>query len=382
MLFDLSKVPDDAANFSLECMCKSMAEPPSGDDGIWSLHESPFLTKLVEAFTQQGLGTFVHMADALEKWVSGANHVPSIAPFPGYGPFWPAEKLPAVAAYLSSKAPGMLGLADMEMLVDYLLQTHLPPSFAATHAEWLTVRSSIMGKLEAALPHTTTEQADNVLAAMPNTIGQAVAAFDFTKQQQAVMEYGVARCAESIVSLTDAIRHKLKAIILADASDRVGSGTGFSGGSHALQSKLFDAFGDFNRDWRRIAVTEAGELKNQSFLSCNPYGTRIKRMEHYRGACSFCARLDGKVFELVSPDAPNKDGDTQVWVGKTNLGRSASPRKKLMGALVHREAVELWWPAAGLQHPHCRGSWVVLGDRLPGADPDPKWEGWLSGLGL
>jgi hypothetical protein len=380
MLFDLNRVPDDAANFSLECMCKAMAEPPTGDDGIWAPHESPFLNKLVEAFTQQGLSAFVNMADALEKWVSGANHVAGIAPFPGYGPFWPVEKLPAVGAYLASKAPGSLGLADLEMLVDYLLQLHLPPSFAATHAEWLAVRSAIMGKLEAAAPHVTTDQADNVLAAMPNTIGQTVAAFDFTKQQQAVMEYGVARCAESIVSLADAIRHKLKGIILGDVAERMSAGA--VGSSHALQTKLFDAFGDFNRDWRRIAVTEAGEVKNQGFLSNMPIGSRLKRMEHYRGACSFCARLDGKVFELVSPDSPNKDGDTQVWVGKTNLGRSASPRKKFMGSLVHREAAELWWPAAGLQHPHCRGSWVLLGDKLPGSAPDAKWEGWLSGLGV
>lgn len=380
MLFDLERLDDAAANFSLECMCKALSEPPSGDDGIWSPHESPFLNKLVEAFTQNGLNTFTDMATSLEQWLAGAHHVPGPASFPGIGPNWPVDRLPSVAAYLASKQPGTMAVRDLAMLVDYLLQTHLPPGFAATHAEWLTARASIMGKLEASVPHATIEQADNALAAMPNTIGQAVAAFGFTSLQQAAMEYGAARCAESIVGLTDAARHKMKGIILADASDQLGAGA--LGPSSSLQTKLFDAFGDMNRDWRRIAVTEAGEVKNQGFLSNIPAGSRVKRMEHYRGACSFCSRIDGKVFEVVSPTLPNKDGATQVWVGKTNLGRSASARKKFMGSMVHREASELWWPAAGLQHPHCRGSWVLLGDKLAGSDPDPKWEGWLAGLGL
>ena len=384
MLFDLEALDDATANHSLECMCKSLSEPPAGDEGIWAPHESPFLQTLVEAFTQQGQNTFAAMAGSLEKWLAGGYHVPGVVPFPGAGPYWPMEKLPDVAAYLASKPPGSLKLADLEMLVDYLLQVHLPPSFAATHAEWLTARSAIMGKLEAFVPGATLAQADNALAAMPNTVAQTVAAFSFTSLQQAVLEYGAARCAESIVALSDSTRHRMKAVILADAAERLGASPreAVAVPGSSLQTKLFDSFGDLNRDWRRIAITEAGEIKNQGFLSNMAPGSRLKRVEHYRGACAFCSRIDGKVFDLVDPNAPNKDGKTQVWVGKTNLGRSASMRKKFMGSLVHREESELWWPAAGLQHPHCRGSWVLQGDRLFGSNPDPRWEGWLSSLGL
>lgn len=75
MLFDLTNIDDATANHSLECMCKSLSEPPAGDEGIWALHDSPYLQALVEGFTQQGQNTFAAMAGSLEQWLAGANHV-------------------------------------------------------------------------------------------------------------------------------------------------------------------------------------------------------------------------------------------------------------------------------------------------------------------
>ena len=47
-------------------------------------------------------------------------------------------------------------------------------------------------------------------------------------------------------------------------------------------------------------------------------------------------------------------------MGKSNLGRSASPRKRVGGALVERLPAERWWIPAGPVHPNCRGFWAVV----------------------
>jgi hypothetical protein len=46
--------------------------------------------------------------------------------------------------------------------------------------------------------------------------------------------------------------------------------------------------------------------------------------------------------------------------------------------LVARTPAELYWPAAGVQHPHCRGRWLALPDESvpPGVDPD--FAQWLK----
>ena len=72
---------------------------------------------------------------------------------------------------------------------------------------------------------------------------------------------------------------------------------------HSLQTRLLDAFGKFNKNWRRIAVTEAGEAKNQGYIASLPPGSKVRRVEQYAGACSFCRRLDGKIFDVVALDA-------------------------------------------------------------------------------
>jgi len=90
-------------------------------------------------------------------------------------------------------------------------------------------------------------------------------------------------------------------------------------------------------------------------------------------ACQFCRQLDGKKFTVRS-EAPEdysylKPGskrynelanefDETIWVGKTNVGRSSSPRQRLDdGNYRTREHHELWAPTIPL-HPHCRCQWV------------------------
>jgi hypothetical protein len=146
----------------------------------------------------------------------------------------------------------------------------------------------------------------------------------------------------------------------------------------SLQSSLLDEFGILNRDWRRVALTEAGRNANEGYIAALPPGSRVRRVEAYEGACSFCRAINGRVFTVVDPAKKDKDGATEVWVGKTNAGRSASPRKRVDGELVERTASELWWVAAGVQHPNCRGGWALLEDKP--ADVAPEFAQWMDDL--
>ena len=134
-----------------------------------------------------------------------------------------------------------------------------------------------------------------------------------------------------------------------------------------LTENLYDKFGDWNRDWRRIAETEIGNAQNTGQLL-----TELERRKpedeyvYMQGiasseACPWCRNeVDGKIVVLLETP-PDDGGDTMVihgksyvviWPGKSNYGRS---RRN-------------WWVAAGTQHPHCRCTWSKF---IPGFE---KWD--------
>ena len=63
-------------------------------------------------------------------------------------------------------------------------------------------------------------------------------------------------------------------------------------GGSSLETKLMDQFATLNRDWRRIAVTEAGEAQTAGYIASVPRGTKVKRVEQYKNACAFCRKIE------------------------------------------------------------------------------------------
>ena len=116
-----------------------------------------------------------------------------------------------------------------------------------------------------------------------------------------------------------------------------------------LQSKLFDTFGSWNRDWRRIAETEISAAQNngmfQTMLEDNGDEPTFLKGVSALDACQACQRLiNNKIFVLLS-SPPESGGDqvtvngetyTAIWVGKSNYGRNRAN----------------WWAAFPV-HPHC-----------------------------
>lgn len=370
LLLDVGHVCDQHTDAGLEAIYKAIGEDPPDAD-IWAAHPNPFIRRIVELFTDRGLDRINGAREELLRWISGAEHRTDVTPTPrpaGAMRRWSPEELAAAGVYLRHLPPPAWTLDDWMMLVDYLVQRYLPEGDLRSEADWLTTRSNMMGRVQAAMGEATEAETDTALAMLPADLPTMAA------DQRAAIDYGRARCAENVVGLADAARHRLKRLII-DYQQAVFLGDR-AATAEDLRTKLLDAFGTMNRDWRRIAVTEATECVNQGFVAASKPGDKLRRVERYHGACPFCRSIDGRVFTVVEAAEPAKDGETQVWVGKTNVGRAAAPRRRVGSALVDREPHERWWPAAGTQHPHCRGSWVRVG----GASEDPEFEAWLKQL--
>lgn len=375
VFIDFSAVPVGTTNEALEHIFKAIHDH---DGGIWSQHESPLIRRLIELFTKRGLDRLEHVKQAILGWQTGVNHKPAeaVPTKPGMMVRWNADELELVKIYLESLPPAQWTLNDHMMSVDYVVQRYLPLNELATEAEWMSTKAGLMGKVQANMAaQATPTQADLILAALPSTVAAASQVFALTPIEQHTLDYGKERAVENVRALTDDVRHKMRGVVMRHVEDKILAG---DTSGRSLEGQLLDEFATLNRDWRRIAVTEAGECQTQGFIaSCKPF-TKVKRVEQYGNACGFCKKIHGRIAEVVPADHPNKDGATQIWPGKNNVGRSASPRKRVGDQLVEREEHELYWLPAGLAHPHCRGRWVpVLADE-PG--DDIEFGDWLRDL--
>ncbi len=108
---------------------------------------------------------------------------------------------------------------------------------------------------------------------------------------------------------------------------------------------LFNRFGEFSRDWKRVADTESVNIQNTAYVREVVFEnggkpTYLKRYE-LPGACKACERLNGKIALFSAEPLPNFEGDAlaefAVWEGKTADGKT---------------------PVIGAIHPNCRGSWI------------------------
>lgn len=370
LLIDIGACCEHHTNETLEHLHKAIGD---GDpDLIWDRHPSPLIEALVELFSSRGLMRLDAVRRGVLKWQSGANFESGLVPpTRPDGPMarWSNDEKELARLYLRSLPPEQWTLDDHMMSIDLVVQDYLPADALQTEGEWLAVRAGMMGKVQANLEkEPTTAQADKILRGMPSTVTGAVQQFGIVGRFRQALDFARVRAVENVRSLSDAVRHRMRAVVTQDLEERIGT---VPPGTPSLESKLLDAMGPLNRDWRRIAVTEAGNALNEGLVASLSPGTRVKRIEQYRGACPFCRKIDGKVVEVVDAAAPDKDGETQIWPGKSNINRSASPFKRVGGKLVPREPHELWWIPSGLAHPNCRGRWLVVdnGSR-PGDDPE------------
>lgn len=375
LFIDLIEMGERRTNDALEHLCKAHHDD---DDGIWAQLESPLLRRLVELFTQRGLARLDAFRVEMQAWVEGRRHKAGERVHRPDGAMerWNDAERALAKMYLEHLPPSEWTLDDHMLAIDYTFQRYLPADEMRTEAEWLATRSSLMGRVQANMEGVTVKQADQLLMTMPSTVRDAMAQFGGTPVQATTMQFAAVRCAENVRNLAEDARHKMRNLIAEHVTEQQLGVPVVSGSS--LQTKLLDKFGTLNRDWRRIAVTEAGEAQTQGFVASLPAGSKVKRVEQYKNACAFCRKIDGKIVTIVDPTKPEKDWDNEIWPGKNNIGRSASPRKRIGNVFREREPDEMWAVPAGLVHPHCRGRWVPTVQDRPGDDKD--FGDWMRGV--
>lgn len=369
LLIDLGAVPDCHCDSTLEHLFKAMAEEPDGDArSIWTPHDNPFLTAHVEDVTRRLSVLLERIQDALSRVLFG-EPIGSLAKAAVPWMRWAPERFEQVRLELEAKRPETFTLDDWMMIADYLIQLYLPDGVINDEAEYLTVRAAILGKIQAAAG-TATIPPDvmTAWATLAPTHFATVPPRMLAPVELETIAFAKCRAASYIGNVTETARLRMRLLV----TEHVQAGVlGQKEGTAAiLKTRLFDEFGQLNRDFRRIAVTEAGEACNQGFIAAQPLGSRVIRREAYRGACAFCRSINGKIFEVVAPDYPEREGAIHVWVGKSNVGRSASPNKREGVGLRERTPAERWWPAAGVQHPNCRGAWLPVMDAPPNVRPE------------
>lgn len=163
--------------------------------------------------------------------------------------------------------------------------------------------------------------------------GKKVEILPLQPQEVRTVENGVLRTAEKITEIQDKHRARVKELVLQAINGRWSA--------QQLAQALFDEFGDQNRDWRRVAITELAMATNDGYLAGCEEGDQVW-VPPVSGACKYCVKyLEGKVF-IVTHDPAKMGNDYNqemhnVWVGKSNFGRNTST----------------YIPCIPL-HPHCR----------------------------
>ncbi|WP_431860176.1 hypothetical protein [Azospirillum sp.] len=377
LLIDVGAVPDCTCTDHLDGLYKALAENPSADDKtIWAPHPNPYLTAHVEESTARLQAILERIQDTLARLLTG-EPIGELSKADVPWLRWSEADFQHARMRLEAKRPEDYELSDWMLLVDYLIQRYLPEGVIQSEAEYLTVRASMLGKVQANMaarkPSTATIGA--VAFLIPTSFAH-VPPHVLNPVELEVLKFARARAAENISDVTEGARHRMKTLIREHLQAQILGQK--EGTAAALRQRIFDEFGQLNRDFRRIAVTEAGECCNSGFIAAQKPGKKVRRVEAYQGACEFCRSINGKVFTVVSPAKPDKDGEAEIWLGKTNIGRSAAPRKKVGAELVEREPHERWWPAAGVQHPHCRGAWTPVVEKPP--EVSQEFADWLDGL--
>lgn len=350
----------------------------SHEHDIWMPMDSPYLADLVEAFTHNGQAHIQSFKDALTGWLAThgqpqQNNAPPSPLMPDVPVHWTPVELHAWSAYFHAKPRALWVAEDWSMLVEWLLQSYWSPQWADSMADWVATKSTLLGQIEAGLAaHPPSDAvAAGIAAAMPASIPAIIElGLPVSKITEAMISFAKVRCAQAIVDVGDRMRSGIKTLVIEHQQAVM-----LGGKVENLELKLFEKYATANRDWRRIAVTEVSENASQGVVAASKPGDKLKRLEMYKGVCAWCHKINGKIVTVVDAAKPKKDGENEVWPGKSNIGRSSAPKKLIDGQLHWREPDEMWWVAAGAQHPHCRGRWLPF----TGIDP-AKFDKFMAGV--
>ena len=309
---------------ALPSAAQQQAERP-----FWGKHWDPDVSRIEEEFYRFGQRFLV----GLLSCVLGRNVQPRTLVKAGFfDPQAPVDGWGKVIDLFSSKLPPAQVMDGWQNVIDRLTASLVPPGNQQAAAEALALRSSLLSRIEGKV-----KASPRILPAWE------VAKQDATRFQRESMEWTRARGMEYAVNLTAQARHGLLSTLV--ESKQAGEGPG------KLERRLSEKFATLNRDWRRLALTESAmAVQNGILASVDPAEGWMAVWSAAPNACPFCHAQHHRSFRVVAPDDPRRNGETDIWVGKDNIGRSAHRYSTKLGR--YRERVEMWWPCVPA-HPNC-----------------------------
>lgn len=231
-------------------------------------------------------------------------------------------------------------MAGWQSVIDKLVGALLPGDTATQAAQAMALRAHLLHRAgERVAGRGSFPTWGNALAEAPSRVASQA------------MQWTKVRAVEHMTALTTEARHALLSCLA--TSREAGDGAG------RLQQRLFDSFSAMNRDWRRVAIQETSlAVSNGTLASVDPAEGWMAEWKAAPNACGWCRRYADQRFRVVAPDAPRKNDQTDMWVGKTsmNVGRSGHRWSRKMGR--ERTDAEMWIPAVPL-HVQC-GCTLVL----------------------
>jgi hypothetical protein len=164
--------------------------------------------------------------------------------------------------------------------------------------------------------------------------GRKVTILPLSPQEAKATTVASHHAADKMKEISDKHRAGVRQLILRAQKERWGAGK--------LAQTLFDMYGDQNRDWRRVAITELAMASNDAYLLGLTEGETVVGMGA-DNACKQCKQyVIGKTFS-VTHALPKEDYEhdmKKVWAGKSNYGRRLAE----------------YVPCIPL-HPNCRCRW-------------------------
>lgn len=222
--------------------------------------------------------------------------------------------------------------------LDNLLKQKLPDY--AKVAEKFATRAGFIGKIRNQAEREAFEVMGALVDRYPETIkaaekegvvltlreqrsaaseGRKVKILPLTPLESRSVQYATQHAADKLTEVSERHQAGVRQLILTAQRERWEP--------QKLAQELYDKYGDHNRDWRRVAITELAFAANDAYLSGLEEGDTVVGMGSDT-ACKHCKNLViGKTFTVLKepPKQETHRTDTEfIWVGKSNYGRKTA----------------------------------------------------------
>lgn len=315
---------------------RPVGEDHEAERTLWGPHPDPAIARLEEELYQVGFTFLAELYGAAfgeepPRKLQKAFGLPGFK-VPGWGQVLELFKRPSV--------PPMELRNGWAQLIDRLANSLFHQRTAEEAAAATAMKCHWLGRVR------TLSEAGETMGPPPRNWDEA--STRMRRQEQEAMEWTRVRGLEAMTNLTDQAKKGLQNVLLQSRQEGLGP--------RELQRRCYDRFAGLNRDWRRVALTETAAAVSNGQLAAVPEGEDWEAVwVSCRGGCEHCSEWNGRTFRVVPPSFPRKDGQTMLWAGKTNIGRSGAKRTR-DGRV--RGPAELWWPCVPC-HPNCGCSLVL-----------------------